>query len=213
MKGKLVEHRFFIDEEPIPTVAEKPVKSLGRWYDASLKDTEQVVQLKEVTKNGLKSIASTLLPGSLKIWCLQFGLLPCLMWPLTVYDIPLSKVEKLERLISSYAKKWLGLPRCITNTALYGKGVLELPVSCLTEEFKCAKVRLEMTLTESRDTVVARTALTRSTGRKWSSAVASEQAKSALRHQEIVGHVQLGRQGLGVGENVTFWHKATPLQL
>lgn len=86
MKGKLVEYRFFIDEEPIPTVAEKPVKSLGRWYDASLKDTVQVDEVKEVTNHALKIIDSTLLPGSLKLWCLQFGLLPRLMWPLTVYD-------------------------------------------------------------------------------------------------------------------------------
>lgn len=45
-------------------------------------------------------------------------------------------------------KKCLGLPRCITNSALYEKGVLELPVSSLMEEFKCSKVRLEMTLME-----------------------------------------------------------------
>lgn len=95
------------------------------------------------------TIDNSLLPSRLKLWCLQFGLFPCFIWPLTIYNIPLSKVDKLERLVSSFAKKWLGLPRCITNTALYGKGVLELPVSSLTEEFKCSKVRLEITLVES----------------------------------------------------------------
>ncbi len=37
IKGKLSEHRFYVGEEPIPTVAEKPVKSLGRWYHVTLR--------------------------------------------------------------------------------------------------------------------------------------------------------------------------------
>lgn len=41
VKGKLSDQHFHIDDEHIPTVSEKSVKSLGRWYDGSLKDTEQ----------------------------------------------------------------------------------------------------------------------------------------------------------------------------
>ena len=82
IKGKLSEHRFYVDKEAIPTVSEKPVKSLGRWYHATLKDTEQVNQLTQDTICGLESISKTMLPGRLKLWCLQFGLLPRLMWPL-----------------------------------------------------------------------------------------------------------------------------------
>jgi len=37
-KGKIVDKTFFINGEPIPTVSDKPVKSLGRWYDGDLKD-------------------------------------------------------------------------------------------------------------------------------------------------------------------------------
>ncbi len=32
VRGKLVDQRFHIDETPIPTVLEMPVKSLGRWF-------------------------------------------------------------------------------------------------------------------------------------------------------------------------------------
>src|SRR4029434_9154492 len=71
---------------------------------------------------------------------------------------PISKVEKLERLVSSYARKWLGLPRCLSRIWLYGKGVLELPISSLAEEYKCAKVRLEMMLLDSSDPFVAQAA-------------------------------------------------------
>ena len=38
VKGVLSDLRFFIGEDPIPTVSEQPVKSLGRWYTSSLKD-------------------------------------------------------------------------------------------------------------------------------------------------------------------------------
>jgi len=69
-----------------------------------------------------------------------------MMWPLTIFEVSISKLEKLERVISSFAKK--GLPRCFT-IGLCGRGILEIPVSSMVEEFKCSKVRLEMTLTES----------------------------------------------------------------
>ncbi|KAK0136753.1 Retrovirus-related Pol polyprotein from type-2 retrotransposable element R2DM [Merluccius polli] len=212
VKGKLSDQRFYIGEEPIPTVAEKPIKSLGRWYDATLKDTVQVEQLRQDTISGLQSIEKTMLPGRLKLWCLQFGLLPRLMWPLTIYEVPISKVDKLERLVSSFARKWLGVPRCLSNIALYGKGILELPLSSLTEEYKSTKVRLQMMLTESRDPCVAKTAPTLSTGRKWTPAAATHQAKSALKHRDIVGAVQRGRGGLGLGESEPSWHKASPAQ-
>ncbi|KAJ8403133.1 hypothetical protein AAFF_G00360490 [Aldrovandia affinis] len=212
VKGKLVDQRFYIKDTPIPLVSELPVKSLGRWYNASLKDSDQCDQLREETIKGLVSIDKTLLPGKLKLWCLQFGLLPRLMWPLTVYEIPMTKVEKLERTVSSYIKKWLGLPRCLSNIGLYGHGALELPVSSLTEEYKCTKVRLNMTLTESQDGMIQAAAPRLATGRKWMPSEAVQQAKSALRHGDIVGQVQHGRGGFGLGASRPTWHKATSTQ-
>lgn len=64
---------------------------------------------------------------NLKLWCLQF-VLPRLMWPLTVVDIPLND-EKVERMISSYVRKWIGAPRSLNIISLYGHGMLELPTS------------------------------------------------------------------------------------
>ncbi|KAI2667638.1 Retrovirus-related Pol polyprotein from type-2 retrotransposable element R2DM [Labeo rohita] len=121
VRGKLIDQKFHIDETPIPMVLEMPVKSLGRWYNASLNDSDQTDQLREETIKGLESINNTLLPGKLKLWCLQFGLLPHLMWPLTVYMLPITKIEKLERTVSSYIKKWLGLPRVLVISACMGK--------------------------------------------------------------------------------------------
>ena len=87
---------------------------------------------------------------------LQFGLFPRLMWPLSVYEIPLSFAEKMERLVRFYMSKWLGVPRCLSTVALYGKGILQLPVSSLVEEFKCNIVRTELLLTGSKDFVVSK---------------------------------------------------------
>ncbi len=147
--GKLVDQRFCINDEPIPTILEKPIKSLGRHYDRSLKDCGQVQQLIREIKRGLETINQSMLPGGkLKLWCLQVGLLPRLIWPLTVADTPLTKVEKMERKISSYVRKWLGASQCLNSISLYGHGMLELPLSSLVEEFKCTKARQVMTLSE-----------------------------------------------------------------
>ncbi|KAG7495746.1 hypothetical protein JOB18_004645 [Solea senegalensis] len=93
MKGQVTDQRFHVGGTPVPTVSEMPIKSLGRWYDAKLKDTEQFEQIKNDTS---KHINKTLLPGKLKLWCFQFGILPRLLWLLTVYEISITKVEKLE---------------------------------------------------------------------------------------------------------------------
>lgn len=131
----------------------------------------------ELTKD-LEIINKSILPSKLKIWCLQFGLLPCLMWPLTMYDITLTMVEKMENMVSSYVRKCLGAPQCLSSITLYGQGLLQLPLSSLTEEFKCTKARLEMTL---------------STGRKWTAKNAVWQAETALYCGDIIGQVQYGR--------------------
>lgn len=87
-----------------------------------------------------QTIDNTLLPARLKL-CLQFSLLPHLMCPLIIYQIPLTKVEMLEWLVSffSFAKKWIGLLRCITLSALYRKGAQKLPGSSLNEECRYSK--------------------------------------------------------------------------
>lgn len=145
-----MDQRFHIDDIPILMVTKMPVKSLGQRSNVSLKDSDQSDQLREETITGLASLDNTLLPGKLKLWRMQFGLLPHLMWPLTVYEVPISKIEKLERTVSSLIKKWLGLSQCLGKIGLYGHGALELPVLSLTEEYKCTKVRLDMTDRVSR---------------------------------------------------------------
>lgn len=80
-----------------------PVKSLGRWYDASLSDRAHFVKLRQKTVQGIENIEKSRLSVKLKLCCLHFGhfsLLPRLGWSLTVYKVPLSKLEKIERMIN-----------------------------------------------------------------------------------------------------------------
>ena len=124
-KGKLVEETFDIDVEVIPSIVEKPVKSLGRWYNSTLSDWEQVLELREFIVRVFSTINKTFLPGKLKLWCLQVGLLPRVRWPLTVYDVAISEVEKFERVMNQVVRNWLRVPHCLSTITLYGKGILE----------------------------------------------------------------------------------------
>ena len=63
VKWMLKDTRFCISDELTTTVSEQPVKSLGRWYNASLKDKEQVQQLRKEIHNGLENINQILLPN------------------------------------------------------------------------------------------------------------------------------------------------------
>ena len=209
-RGKLSDRKFIIDEEEIPMIREKSVKSLGRWYKADLNDGEQVVQFRKDVAEGLDRIDKAGLPGKLKLWCLQFGLFPRLMWPLAVYEIPITTAEKMEKLVSFYIRKWLGVPRCLSTVALYGKGILQLPITSLVEEFKCTKVRTELLLSGSKDAVVSKVVPNPIKGRKWNPRIAVQEAEATLRHTEIVGNVQIGRGGLGLGPGKPVWSRAGP---
>ena len=121
MKGKPKEVHFSIAGERIPTVKEKPVKSLGRWYERTLSDRSKGMEIYKQAEDGLKAIDKTALFGKFKVWCLQFGLYPRIQWPLMMYEVGASRVEKIEQKCSVYIRKWLRLPKHINNSAIYGR--------------------------------------------------------------------------------------------
>ena len=58
------------------------------------------------------------------------------------YAVPITTVETLERRVSSYLRRWLGLPRSLSSLALYGNtNKLHLPFKSLEEEFKVTRAR------------------------------------------------------------------------
>lgn len=66
-----------------------------------------------------------------------------------------------------------------------------------------------MTLKDSKDLTISTTAPPLATGRKWTTSNALQNAVSALRHKDIMGHVQSGRGGLGLSVGNPTWHKAS----
>ncbi|GFO49777.1 reverse transcriptase [Plakobranchus ocellatus] len=79
-KGKVDETMTFtVAGQPIPTVSQEPVKSLGRWYDSSMKDTRGGAETLELASESLVAINKCGLQGKFKIWCLQFMLIPRLL--------------------------------------------------------------------------------------------------------------------------------------
>ena len=206
-KGRAVNVTFRIAGEPIPTIQEEPVKSLGRWYSLPLTDRHRGVEVQKQVTEGLEAIDQCGLPGKFKVWCFQFGLLPRILWPMQVYTITLSRVEAMERAVSSHLRKWLGVPRTLTDVALYSSTAkVTLPTTSLVEEFKVAKARVFLMMRDSSDPVIRTAQPEISSGKKWEVANGVEEAESRLRLKEVVGAVQQDRCGIGWKEH-RWWSK------
>ncbi|KAK0150712.1 hypothetical protein N1851_004673 [Merluccius polli] len=111
---------FVVGGEKIPQISEQSIKSLGRQYTAELSDKQMGRTLSE----GLAKIDQSQLPGKYKVWCYQFTLYRRVMWPLKVSDIPSSTASKMDGKANSFIRKWLGLPRCLSETGLFGRDTL-----------------------------------------------------------------------------------------
>ena len=198
-KGKVMEKvRFTVAGETIPTLNEKHIKSLGKTFNSSLKDTAAKQKTIKDLDEWLTKIDKSGLPGQFKAWLFQYAVLPRILWPLLFDDIPITTVESLERAISNRLRRWLGLPRCLSGAALYGNSnALRLPCSSLVEEFKITKTRELLQYIESEDPKVAAAGIQIRSGRKWSAKRELQVAEERLRHKAILGSIAKGRAGLG----------------
>ena len=67
-KGKMNQNiNFIVGGQRILTVSEEPVKSLGRWFDESLKDINQAKETSRTLQDGLHKIDRCLLQGKFKV--------------------------------------------------------------------------------------------------------------------------------------------------
>ena len=197
-KGRQKQVKFKIAGEYMPTVKEKPVKSLGRWYADTLSDKSRGMEVTKQAKDGLQKIDESKLPGKFKIWCLQFGLYPRLSWPLLIYEIALSRVEDIERICNVHIRKWLGLPRMTNTSALYrSNGALQLPLTSIVEIYKAGKVRTVMMLRDSKDPEIRNNPPDVITSKKWKAEEETDLIIADLKHRDIVGAVQSDRKGVG----------------
>ena len=199
IKGDISSRTPIIEGTPITSITEKQVKYLGKVYNKSLNDHEQIEEVMKELKMNLKKIGRCRVPGRYKAWMVQHMLLPRLMWPLTIYNVPETKVNDMQRLITASLKRWLGLPKSLSVECMYTKsGKLQLPYSELTEEVKAAKARLLTTFQEAEDPCVRGANMKVDGGRKANTPASIKNAKERLRMREITGIANTGRQGLGM---------------
>ncbi|KAL1279063.1 hypothetical protein QQF64_025736 [Cirrhinus molitorella] len=106
-KGRVVDKfRFSIAGTPIPTICEKPIKSLGKFFGSSLRDTAATKSTCEELEGWLKDVDKSGLPGKFKAWIYQHGILPRILWPLLLYEFPITTISDLERRVSGYLRRW-----------------------------------------------------------------------------------------------------------
>ena len=115
---------FLVGGEVIPSLQRNPVKTLGRVYDGALSDRNAKEELAAKIKEGLRTIDKSYLTGIMKLFTYQSIFLPRICWPITIYEIPMSWVEKFEKHISVYLRKWLGVSKTLSSIALFLKTLL-----------------------------------------------------------------------------------------
>ena len=203
--GSVREIHFKIGGDKIPTVREKPVKSFGRLNSIPLTDHHRGTEVQKVALKGLKSMDKTCLPGKMKAWCNHHGLLPRLLWPLQMYEIAISRVERIQQYSNKYLRKWLGVPPCFSKVCLYTNSRnLQLPISSLVE-FKIRKVRLHMMMEDSADKIIRKAYPEIKSGMKWSAVKTAQEAECSLRIKDIIGVTQTNRAGLGSTSKTVFF--------
>ena len=140
-KGKIKSTaRFTIVGEFIATVTEKPVKSLGKWFYT--KDQAAIKGIGGDLDDWLRKIDKSGLPGMFKAWLYQHAILPRILWPLMLYEVAITTVEGMERKISGYLRRWLGLPKSLSSAALYETtNAIQLPFRGFKVEFVVTRTR------------------------------------------------------------------------
>ena len=158
------------------------MKSLGKRFDDSLKDTVAIQETKENLERWLNKIERSGLPGRFKAWIYQNAVLPKVLWQLTIYEFTSSSVEQLEKRINSRLRRWLGLPKCLSSAVLYGESnALQLPFKSIVEEYKVAKMRTSIQFMFSKDPKVTGAGVEVYTGKKWKAAKEVKIAEERLR--------------------------------
>ena len=151
-KNKLSDDRCKLSGEYIPTIKHKPMKSLGKGFDHTLKDAVAFQETRDSVERWLNKIDRSDLSGRFKTWIYQHFVLPKILWSLAIYEFTSCNVEQLEKRFNSRLRRWLGLPKYLCCAAVYSNSnILHLPFKSLVEEYKVAKVRTTIQFMFSKD--------------------------------------------------------------
>ena len=208
IKGEVSARKIVINGKTIQPIQEEPVKYVGKWYNASLNEKKQIEGIVQGIKTDLKKVEKCRLPGRYKAWMVQHMLMPRLMWPLSIYNVPMSTVEVIQRQITTALKRWLGLPKTLSTACFYSRTAkLQFPYRELIEEVKVAKARNQVTLDNSKDDCIKGAKIIIDGGRKANTPKEVEEAKAKLRMKDMTGPGNKGHEGLGL-RHMQYYHKS-----
>ena len=98
-----------------------------------------------------------------------------------MYEIALSRIERIQQYSNKYPRKWRRVPPCFSKVGLYtNSGNLQLLISSLVEELKIGKVGLHMMM-DLADEVIRKVHPEIKSGTKWSAVKATQEAECSLQ--------------------------------
>lgn len=87
-----------------------------------------------------------------KAWAPNTGYFPRLLWPLLVYEVPLSTVEAVEWKMNNFLRRWLAVPRRFCSIGLQRTDSrLQLSVTSEVEGYKLTQAGKVMMLQHSKN--------------------------------------------------------------
>ena len=119
---------------------------------------------------------------------------PIFCHPLRMYEIALSRVERIQQYSNKYLRKWLWVPPCFSKVGSYTNSEnLELPIYLLVEEFKIGKVRLQMMMKDSANEIIRKAYPEIKSGTEWSAVKGAQEAECSQRIKGIIGVTKTNR--------------------
>ena len=183
----------------IPTLLDLLVKFLGRKIDATLSDRSRVAEIDKHLSESLSLIDKSYQLGINKVWIMQNLLLPQIRWLLIIYELPMSTAVELEKRVSKYIRKWLGLHKSTSSTGFYNSlAPCPLPLKSFTSILKASKTSAYLLLRDSKDPLVSSSVPQILTGTSWHVDEAVDFAEKELDFRSKFGHSQTGRAGFGL---------------
>ena len=116
-----------------------------------------------------------------------------------IYEVALSRVEIIERKCSICIRKWLILPHVKQLITVPGKRCLAAPTYFESLDTSWEGISTVLMIMDSSDPAIQDNQPDVNTGKKWKTEEETDRTISALRHQYIVGAVQMDRKGIGSG--------------
>ena len=197
---------FNIEGYQVPSIAEEEQKFLGRVLFFSGKSVECFQLLENIISEKLKNLDKTAVRNEFKVEIYKIYILPSIRFLLTVHDLPITYLKKLDTIADKFLKTWAGLPKCATTAILHLNTALNIKnISSLYKESHAVSHASTRLQGDDKVNIALDNRLNRESKlvKKQSVTVRAEEAfKSAYNYSCVQGEVP-GATPLTEKENVT----------